>query len=106
MYTFKKAQEFLGNRQKKKLAHNTTIRLEDGLVKIRYHNTDIVTITADDVYTLNNGGWSTPTTKTRLNKFSPARIYQQDYCWYIKAGDKSLPFNNYSKVDVNGILLA
>ena len=105
MYTFKSAQEFLGKRQQKKLAHNTTIRIEDGLIKIKYHATDIVTITHDDVYTLNNGGWSTSTTKTRLNKFSPAQIYQQDFCWYIKAGDKSLPFNNGYKVDVNGIIL-
>lgn len=106
MYTFQKALNFLGKRQQKKLAHNTTIRIEDGVVKIKYHATDIVVISPDDVFTLNTNGWSTPTTKTRLNKFSPARIYQQDFCWYIKAGDKSLPFKDGTKVDVNGILLS
>src|SRR5262249_27597834 len=39
------------------------------------HSTAVVTIHQDGTYTLRTGGWRTVTTKDRINKYSPARVY-------------------------------
>ena len=68
----------------KKIDHNT-IRYTDffGSEKIRLHNTDIITFQKDGKTILNSGGWMTPTTKDRLNKYSGYRIHQEKGLWYI-----------------------
>jgi hypothetical protein len=62
----------------------------DGTI-IRYWNTDIVKFNRYWVH-LNNGGWHTATTKTRMNQASNQfnlgyRVYQKDYQWYIVTPD-------------------
>ena len=74
----------LGNRESKKLQKNTyLIVLDRNTLGVRYHDTIIVQIHSDDTYTLNTGGWKTVSTKSRINTWSPAGIYQEDFVWYI-----------------------
>jgi hypothetical protein len=62
----------------------STFRYADSAdVVIRYHATDIIRLHPDGSATLNSGGWRWPTTKARLNDFSPARISQNKGFWYI-----------------------
>jgi hypothetical protein len=35
---------------------------------------------------LNSGGWRTSTTKDRINKYSPVKVYQRKYEWYLQDG--------------------
>jgi len=58
------------HRDHRKLANNTYGRIEDGVVYIRLHNTDIVTIWPGKVR-YNTGGWFTVTTKERINRYTP-----------------------------------
>ena len=70
---------------KSRVIENNTIRYHksDGTRVIRLHFTDIVTFHPDDSITLNSNGYQTPTTKDRMNRFSPFQIYQEKNIWYV-----------------------
>jgi hypothetical protein len=85
MLSFNRAEELLGNRNKKKIANNTyLIRLDTDTIGIRLHSTDIVTILRDGKYVLNSGGYRTRTTKDRMNQYIPGMISQRKNVWYIR----------------------
>lgn len=62
---------------------------------IQYHQTKVVLIHRDGTYTLNSGGYRTPTTKKRINDYSPVKVFQKKHEWYIGEGK---PFIDYMKV--------
>ena len=72
-------------------SHKTLISRVDDSIVVRYHNTDVISLTGN-IVTLNNGGYETPTTKRRMNEASDAfmpggmgfQVYQKDFEWYIK----------------------
>ena len=75
------------NRKTRKVGNNTYAEiLEDGSVGIVLHNTCVVKIHPDNSATLNTGGWYTSTTKDRINKYSPVRVYQKKGKWYLNDG--------------------
>ena len=96
-----------------KLGNNTYLyRNVDGSFAVRLHNTDIVTIHADDTYTLNSGGWRTVTTKARMNEFSPAHLTQERGVWYLRQGsnwdnwkDTRIVFSDGMRLDAKGMAL-
>jgi hypothetical protein len=87
MLTFEDCQKMLGSRTSKKLENNTylvPLRGEFPNVTeygVRLHNTYVVKITAEG-HELTTGGYQTATTKDRLNKYGPVRIWQRDGVWY------------------------
>ena len=75
------------NRGQRKVGNNTyAYILLDGSVAIELHGTKVVTIHADDSVTLNSGGYHTSTTKKRINQYSPVRVYQKNYEWFLSDG--------------------
>ena len=71
--------------------HATSITKHGENTAVRYWSTDVVTFD-DDWILLDNGGWRTSTTKTRMNQASRQfnlgyRVFQQDYRWYIVTPD-------------------
>ena len=70
----------------------TKIRQEDGMTKVRYHDTDVVAFN-DEKIILRNGGWYTATTKTRMNQTAtvhelPFNVYQARNQWYVRIMQK------------------
>ena len=114
MLTYEKAQEMLAKRSIRKLARNTYLRQEGENVVIKLHNTDVITISPNDVYTLNSGGWRTPTTKERFNTFSPANVSQERSMWYVTEGKyptpwesrKVVPYADGIQIDSDGNVIA
>jgi hypothetical protein len=102
--TYESAKEMLRKARKdsKTLCHMTTLREVETGYAIRYHSTDVVIIHEDNTYTLNSGGWYTPTTKDRINEYSPASIHQEKGLWYHKNG---FMFADKCKVDCYGFPL-
>lgn len=85
---YKKARTINGEKRKK-LENNTYLLKEGEQYCVRLHETIVVRIYPDNTYMLNSGGWQTPTTKDRINKFcSPASIYQQSKVWYFSNGEE------------------
>jgi len=82
-----------GNRMRRKVGNNTYAEiLPDGSVGIMLHSTYVVKISPENLYTLSTGGWTTSTTKDRINKYSPVRVHQRNFEWYITLGGKEFPF--------------
>jgi hypothetical protein len=67
-----------------KLAHNTIAHYVDkGKIGIRLYYTDVVVVNADNTYELHSQGYTTATTRDRLNGFSPAKVIQKEYTFYL-----------------------
>lgn len=77
------------NRNTRKIGNNTYGEiLHDGSVGIMLHSTYVVKIHPDNSATLNTGGWYSSTTKDRINKYSPVRVYQRKGQWYLENGEE------------------
>ena len=104
MLTYEKCCELLKGKRSEsvKIAHNTYLhRLGADEVGIKYHNTYIIKITSRNLYTLDNGGWFTSTTKARLSKYSPARVSQKKGIWFISG----FPYENKIVIDFVGNII-
>ena len=81
------------NANRRKIGNNTYAEiLHDNSVGIMLHSTYVVKIHPDNTYTLQTGGWQTVTTKDRINQYSPVRVYQRKYEWFVKLNGKEYPF--------------
>jgi hypothetical protein len=81
------------NANRRKVGNNTYAEiLYDNSVGIMLHSTYVVKIHEDNTYTLQTGGWQTVTTKDRINQYSPVRVYQRKYEWFVKINGKEYPF--------------
>lgn len=81
------------NANRRKVGNNTYAEiLHDNSVGIMLHSTYVVKIHPDNTYTLQSGGWQTVTTKDRINQYSPVRVYQRKYEWFVKINGKEYPF--------------
>lgn len=69
-----------------KVDNNTLLvrDIRDGSIAVKFHYTDILTVTPDDTLTLNNGTWQTVTTLSRINNWLPGGwgLYSQKGTWY------------------------
>lgn len=83
MFTYSQANERLGNRSSLNLEGNTTLQRVPEGIAVRFHNTDIVVMTADGTYILNTGGFRTSTTKKRINKYAPVQVHQRNFEWFV-----------------------
>lgn len=87
----------------KPLANNTRLFRRGTDYAVQLHSTDIVTIHPDSTYTLNSGGWLTPTTKSRINDYIPGYgIYQRNGLWYIDADGQTYNYVDGLRIDANG----
>lgn len=82
----------------KPLANNTRLFDRGDYFTLRLHNTDIIGIYPDG-WVLSAGGWTTVTTKARLNDWGPAGISQRDFIWYVASPDGDMMFHNGIFVD-------
>ncbi len=68
------------NHDSRKLENNTYLERRGENIAIRLHRTDIVTHYPDGSFSLNDGGWNTPTTAERIQAYAPtwARIHRPE----------------------------
>ncbi len=75
------------NRGQRKVGNNTYAYIQaDGSVAIELHGTNVVVIYPDDSVMLNSGGYRTHTTKKRINQYSPVKVYQKNFEWFLSDG--------------------
>jgi len=106
MLTYFGAQSILGSRDRKKLENNTYLErcdLGDGYFAVVLHRTEVVKIYRDGTYVLSSGGWLTLTTRKRINKYSPAFIWQKNFTWFLASYlDEKTEFFDGVRVDSTG----
>jgi hypothetical protein len=110
MYTFNQATEIcLKSRSKnpsgRLIAANTRMRIQGITIVIRFHNTDIIMIEHGDIYTMMVDGFTTVTTKQRLNEVVPGYVFQKNHAWYCSNGGDPVKFFDGIKVDASGKVL-
>lgn len=114
VYSWFSAQTFLGNRDSRKLANNTYVErrdvsgVEHPSFVVKLHYCDIVRFELGGPITLSSCGYSTYTTKARINAvLAPIgwSIYQKQYEWYLvdPTGD-SVEFRDNIQFDPEGVL--
>lgn len=104
MMTYGEALEALCDRLSVKVDHNTHLRVIDGsTLAVRLYSTDVVLIHKNGTYTLNAGGYETVTTKDRINKYSPARVYAEKRVWWVgRDAKRRVEFRDGIKVNARG----
>lgn len=86
--TFHGIARLIGSRTDRvTIGHNTTAERDGAAIVVRYHGHAIVAMTPDMI-ALDDCGYMTATTKTRLNLFAPAgvSIWQKAHRWWISTG--------------------
>jgi len=69
---------------RRKVANNTWLeRRGDDTIAVRLHDTDVVTYHRDGRVQLFTGGWLTVTTKERINRFAPVRVWSDKGRWQV-----------------------
>ena len=80
--------------------HKTTVKQSNGILSVVYHSTEVVRFDrSTNMLTLDDGGWATSTTKTRMNQASRQfglgyRVFQKDYDWFIEVNGEVIPFTS------------
>ena len=75
------------NKNSRKVGNNTYAEIEyDQSVSIRLHGTSVVRFYPNGLVKLNSGGYHTHTTKKRINQYSPVRVYQKNFEWFLSDG--------------------
>jgi hypothetical protein len=83
---YDEASAILGNRKRRKVAHNTylnDLRVNGkGAIVLTYHATDVVQFMQSGSVQLETAGWKTVTTKKRFNECGFA-VWQTDSEWFF-----------------------
>lgn len=62
---------------------NMKVEESYGVYKLKLHGNTIATIDELGVLSVSNAGWSSNTTKERLNGLSGVRIHQKNWNWFL-----------------------
>lgn len=101
---YETAMSALKNRPRKKLAKATWLEKQDnGDIKIKHWNTDIIVFHSDNSVTLDTRGFHTVTTAKRLNDFVDGiSISQRKRIWYLRYAGQEYIFADGMRVLSNG----
>ena len=99
---YKTACETLNNRTSRKLENNTYLkRIDENTIGVLLHDTFVVKFTPKTIE-LNSGGWRTPTTKDRINKYGSCYVSQRNSIWYMD--DNSIFYDGMLVNDTGKVL--
>lgn len=94
MNSYQILDNFLGGRQAKRVPsiRATVVRRLDAFngIAVEYPGTPVVAAYQDGTFVLNTSGYRTSTTKTRINTYSPAHVYQKAGVWYLRVPDGAI----------------
>lgn len=85
----------------------TSVRRNEGVLRVTYHSTDVVTVYPNGKIVLNTGGWKSVTTKARMNQASNQyglgfQVYQENWDWFVDVDGHTIPFDSMEIVIRNG----
>ena len=85
----------------------TVARDSEGVLRVTYHSTPVVTVYPSGKLVLNTGGYRSNTTKTRMNQASNQlslgfHVWQKDFDWFVDIDGHTIPFETREMVVRNG----
>lgn len=71
----------------------------DGITRVVYHHTAVVTVEPSGRVILDHGGWMTATTKVRMNQASNQlglgfTVWQKKGKWFVAIDGQEIPFDH------------
>ena len=77
---------------------STTVHTQDGMTHVVYHSTEVVAFNENNII-LRTGGWTTSTTKARMNQASNQfnlgyLVFQKNFEWFVLYRGDTRPFND------------
>jgi hypothetical protein len=86
--TYERCGEILGAKMMKKLADNTHLSRVFGSAhgtsyQVVLHGTPILIFREDGAVEYRTNGYRTATTKERMNRYGPAKVYQHRNMWHV-----------------------
>lgn len=106
---FSDLMDFLDGKDSKKIGFETyVVKVDDNTVAIKHYRTNIITIDATNIMTLDTNGWRSTTSKDRLNQFincNRASINQKKGVWYIHGSNGSFEYEDGVEVHNNGYII-
>lgn len=78
--TFDSVQAFRNNQTRS--FGNTRVHSANGVTKLFLHD-NLIAVKENGVVKVSNAGWSSNTTKERLNGLSGVNIRQKNFVWYL-----------------------
>lgn len=78
--TFDSVQAFRNNETRS--FGNTRVKAENGVTKLFLHD-NLIAVKENGVVRVSNAGWSSNTTKERLNGLHGVNIHQKNFVWYL-----------------------
>ena len=84
--TFNSVQAFRNNETRS--FGNTRVKAENGVTKLFLHD-NLIAVKEKGVLRVSNAGWSSNTTKERLNGLPNVRIHQRNFQWYLNGNEWS-----------------
>ncbi len=101
--SYQAAATALGGRERRTVANNTVLyRVSDDTIAVRLHYTNVVNLHADGTVTLDTGGWSTVTTKDRLNTYCPlGHVYSDRGDWFFYPSNGAARFLFFDGMTIN-----
>jgi hypothetical protein len=101
------ADAFIGSRDSRKVGNNTYAERRAGeAIAIRLHATDVVTFHADGSRVLDTGGWTTVTTKDRINAYAfPFHVWSDRGTWKVsRRGEVVALYADGMRIGADGTL--
>ena len=62
---------------------NMSVEVDSRFTKLKLHGNTIATIDSFGVLSVSNAGWSSNTTKERLNGLPGVHVQQKNWTWYL-----------------------
>jgi hypothetical protein len=81
--THEGGNSLLGARTAYEVAGKTTVQRVGADITVRFHGTDIITVSPQNEFTYQSGGYRTKFTLIRMNEFGPAEIKAQRGVWVV-----------------------
>jgi len=88
---------------------STTIFNNNGVINVFYHRTNVFAYDGSSHVTLNTGGYSSRTTKARINAafiyagLPGYHVFQRDYTWYLSCPNNHTtlwPYSIMKEIDI------
>ena len=66
---------------------NMAVVEDRGIYKLKLHNNTIATLDEFNMLSISNAGWSSNTTKERLNGLPHVHIKQKNWSWFLNGNE-------------------
>lgn len=99
MLTYAQAQEKFARCKDPNKGYNlgssTVLLKQEEFYVVRFHQTDIVTLTESGSYAIKIGGWYSRTTKEGIEQYSPVRIATERGIWFTRDNNRVVPITSF-----------